>query len=119
MSRTSGTHELTVSAQANLKPVQYLRALKHLAVVNLDFTISPFYPDEASTVGSKLYKVQAERDLEIWKTHLVEVLKDSPSKERKFLRWRISKGQRHHDFPGGVQVVMGEGKLEVIPETPL
>ena len=87
--------------------------------MDLEFTTSPLYPDAAGTVRSELYKLQAEKDVEVWKTNLVQVLKDSPSKERKFLSWRIYKGQRRHDIPRAAQVVVGEGKLEVLPETSL
>ena len=113
MSRTPGTHELIVSAQADPKPVEHLRALNHLAVVGLDFTI---HPDEAGTARSEFYKARAKKDLEVWKTYLVEVLKNSPSKERKFLRWRVYKGHRRRGTPREVQVVV-EGELEVFPET--
>ena len=54
-------------------------------------------------------------DLETWKRHLIEVLKDSPSKERKFLRWKVTEVPNftypHHD------VVVEVGELEVLPET--
>ena len=49
--------------------------------MDLDFTTSPLYGlDEAGTTDGKFYRVQAETDLEMWKRHLIEVLKDNPSK---------------------------------------
>jgi len=107
------------SAQADIKPVEHLRALKRLAVVDLDFVTSPFYLDEFDAGLSELYGALAVKDLGRWKAFLVEVLKDSPSKERKFLRWKVYKGKRHRGFPREVQMVVDEGELEVFPETSL
>lgn len=112
-------HRLIDFTQADTKPLEHLRALRHLAVVDLDFITSPFYPDETGTAKSELYRVRAETDLGVWKAYLIEVLKDSPSNERKFLRWKVYKSLRHHGIPRGIQVVVEEGGLEVFPETSL
>ena len=48
-------------------------------------------------------------DLKAWKRHLVRVLKDGPSNERKCLRWKVYKNQ-------GSSAVLEEGGLEVLPE---
>jgi len=93
--------------------------LKHLAVAELDFTTSPFHAVGPDTAKSDHYKAQVEMDLKAWKACLVEILKDSPSKERKFLRWKVYKSQRHHGISRGAQVVVEEGELEVFPETSL
>ena len=94
--------------------------MKHLAVVDLDLVTSPFCPDEdASTAESELYKARVEMDLNAWKRHVVEILKDSPSEERKFLRWRVHKGQGLDGIFRGAQVVVEETELEVFPETSL
>lgn len=110
------THSL-LFAQVDTKPVESLRSLKHLAVVDLDFTTSPFYPDENGTPKNELYRTQAETDLKVWKGYLIEVLKDSPSEERKFLRWKVCKTLRQLYTSGGAHVVLEEGELEVFPET--
>jgi len=87
--------------------------LKHLAVVDLEFTTSPFYLDEASTVEREIHRARAEVDLNAWKECLAGILKNSPSEQRKFFRWKAYKGRSHHGFPRGVQVVSQEGELEV------
>ena len=87
-------------------------------MVDLNFTTSPFYGlEEAGTPKGELYRTQAKADLTVWKRHLIEVLKDSPSKERKFLRWKVCGSQR--GISRSVQVVIEEGELEVLPETSL
>ena len=105
--------------QADTKSVEHLRVLKQLAVVDLEFTTSPFYLDEATMANRELYKARAEVELNAWKACPIEILKDSPSRERKFFRWKVYKGRRHHGFDNGVQVVNEEGELEVFPETSL
>jgi len=119
LSETPGAHTLIDFTQADTKPVERLRALRHLAVVELDFITSPFHPDETGTAKSDLYRTQVEMDLKAWKACVVEILKDSPSKERKFLRWKVYKSQRPHGIPRGIHVVVEEGELEVFPETSL
>jgi len=109
---------LSFFLQADTKPAEDLRTLRHLSVVDLDFTTSPFYTD-AGTAQSELYKAQAKTDLITWKAYLIEVLKDSPSKERKFLRWKVYEDQRRRGIPRGGHVVVEEGELEVFPETSL
>lgn len=106
-------------AQVDTKSAEHLRALKYLAVVDLEFTTSPFYLDEATTAERERHRARAEVDLIAWKACLIEVLQNSPSKERKFFRWKVYKGRRHHGFISGVQVVSQEGELEVFPETSL
>jgi hypothetical protein len=65
----------------------------------------------------ELRRAQMETDLEEWKVHLIQVLKDSPSKERKFLRWKVSESQLYRDVSEDIVVVVEDGELEVIPET--
>jgi len=91
--------------------------LRRLAVVDLDFLTSPFYPGETGTPASELYGTQVKVDLNTWKAYLIEVLKNSPSKERKFLRWKV--GQNIHAVHRGYHVVLEEGELEVFSETSL
>lgn len=56
-----------------------------------------------------MYRYREETEMKAWKKHLIEVLEDSPSKERKFLRWRVYETQE----------VVEEGELEVLPGTSL
>ena len=56
-----------------------------------------------------------------WKTHSIEVLRDSPSTERKFFKWAVYGGPKY-GTPGvaDVESVMDiEGVLEVGPDTSL
>jgi len=50
-----------------------------------------------------------------WKRGLIDVLKKSPSKERKFLRWRFIATRSYSDYPRSR--VLEKGELEVFPET--
>ena len=113
-------HTFTDFAQVDLKLVEHLRILRHLAVVDLDLSTPPFYPDETDTTAeSEHYRGRVEADLNAWKAYMIEVLKDSHSNERKFLRWKVYKIPRRNDIPRGLQVIAEEGVLEVFPETSL
>jgi len=85
--------------------------------VDLEFNTSPFYLDEATIEERELHRARAEVDLNAWKACLIEILKNSPSKERKLFRWRTYTGRRHQGFGAGLQVISEEGELEVFPET--
>lgn len=59
--------------------------------------------------------------LRAWKAHSIEILRDSPSAERKFLKWEIYGGPKW-GTPGVAEIesVMDvEGVLEVEPDTSL
>jgi len=84
--------------------------LKHLAVVevNLEEGID-HEPPQGGWEGAR----------RIWKRDLVSLLKDSPSTDRKFLRWKVVKSYRRTNGPGrgrAYDVVESE-ELEVLPET--
>ena len=121
MSRTPGTHAHLTLTQADTGAAEDLRSLKRLAVVDLDFLAVMLHLDEIDTTTGELHKAYTERDLKAWKRRLIKVLKDSPSKERKFLRWKVYyEGRRHGAFsPRDIQVVGEEGELEVLPERSL
>ena len=55
--------------------------------------------------------------LKVWKRDVIKVLKDCPSKDRKFLRWKVYEGERRY----GVlrKILVEEGELEVLPEVSL
>ena len=62
------------------------------------------------------FRAQTETDLKAWKRHVIEVLKDSPSEERKFLRWKVYESRRlPYSVSRGTQVVLEQGELEVLP----
>jgi len=64
------------------------------------------------------FRARTETDLNVWKRHVVEILKDSPSKEHKFLRWEVYETRRSpYGIFGGTKVILEEGELEVLPET--
>ena len=104
--------------QTEGEAVGHLRSLKCLAVVEFDF-ITLLFPDEIGTAKGDLRRVQTETYLKLWKAHLVQVLKDSPSKERKFLRWKISERQMPYGVSEYTVIVVENGELEVLPETSL
>lgn len=112
---TPGARTLIDVTQVDTKPAEHLRALRHLAVVELDLITSPFYPYELDTEEIDVYNSRKVVDLKVWKACLVEILKDSPSKERKCLRWEVYKSHRHH----GIQAAVEEGESEVFPEMSL
>ena len=92
--------------------------MKYLAVVEFDF-LTLLFPDETGTAKGELRRAQTETSLKLWKAHLIQVLKDSPSKERKFLRWKISESQMPYGVSECTVVVVENGELEVLPETSL
>ena len=114
--KTSWTHTCTAFAQTDTQVAEHLRSLERLAIVGLDFFASPFRADEVGKANDELYAARIETDLKAWKERLIEVLKDSPSKERKLLRWEVCEKRRSYSF-GYLDVVLEEGELEVLPET--
>lgn len=77
--------------------------MKHLAVVDLDFILHP----------DQIVPTERRNELEAWKRRVIDILKDSPIKERKYLRWKlyIYRGLPYNlvDIPK----VLEEGELEV------
>jgi len=58
-----------------------------------------------------------EEKMNAWKRGLTDVLRDSPSKDRKFLRWRIVY-RRAFAVPQSYGILKS-GELEVFPRTSL
>ena len=85
--------------------------------MDIDFYNCSVSHDEVPLGEQKIgaYMAQTARDLKAWKGHLVEILQDSPSKERKFLRWRVRESRNRG--PGYEYIVVEEGRLEVHPKT--
>lgn len=89
---------------SNFKVFDQLRRLEHLAVVEVDFVQhwTSFYSSDMRNA---------------WKRSFIEVFEDSPSRDRKLLRWRVietRKGiipERHE--------LSESGEMEMFPGTPL
>ena len=54
-----------------------------------------------------------------WKKALIDVLKKSPSEDRKFLRWEITRYAPHPVDGRAVNEVLEAGQMEVLPEPSL
>ena len=98
---------LTTTSQTDSEAIKELRRLKHLAVVDVEL-------DEALD-----YEPPNAVARETWKQELISLLKNSPSAERKFLRWKVAQSYMRTDGRGRVYEVVVNEKLEVLPETPL
>lgn len=84
--------------------------MKHLSVVEVDLEEER----DRKPLGGFW-----EKGREIWKGELIGLLKDSPSTDRKFLRWKVVQSYRNpHGVGRGYDVVETE-ELEVLPETSL
>ena len=93
----------------------HLRSLKRLAVVELDLPIRLILLDCVGKEGHESRGEKTKACLKVWKSHLIRVLKESPSNERKLLRWKVTQLQFHLDVLR--YVVVENGELEVLPET--
>ena len=82
-----------------------------LYFLNLLISLEPI-----SKVEHELHRAQMKADLEVLKAHLIQVLKESPSNERKFLRWKVAEHQYYRGATRNI-VVVENGELEVLPET--
>ena len=60
----------------------------------------------------------ATKALRAWRTHSIEILRDSPSAERKFFKWEVYGGPRY-GVAGTDGVGDAKGVLEVGPDTSL
>ena len=86
-----------------------LRQVEHLAVVEIDLIEVHSDASETQTLLDAL-----KENRRAWKWGLVDVLKSSPSKERKFLRWRVTSSRTYPKSH-----VLETGELEVYPGTSL
>ena len=86
--------------------VRYLQQAKDLAVVEIHLSgpglRSRQPPDELAR-------------LEAWKPRFIDVLKNSPSKNRKFLRWNLVRLTMQPGDPRYMWEVLEAGELEVLP----
>lgn len=81
--------------------MEHLRQAKHLSVV------------EAHFYERKWYHSDSEEDRRVWKMNCIDVLKNSPSKNRKFLRWKVA---QEYTYPIDDYAVIEAEELEVSPE---
>ena len=101
---------LTAPLQSKIQPIEHLRQLEHLSIIDID--LSERKDDE-------LLGAVREKARETWKKRFIGLLKDSPSTDRKFLRWKVVQSyQRPNSFYHAYDVVETE-ELEVFPETTL
>jgi hypothetical protein len=84
--------------------------LKHLAVIDADLEEERDY---------KFLEVDWEKARETWKRELINLLKDSPSTDRKVLRWKIVQSYPHPQGANRVYNVVETEELEVAPSTSL
>lgn len=78
--------------------------------MDIDFFIAISFRDKTDATNRRFLRAETEADLKVWKRGVIEVLKDSASKDRKFLRWRVYGGICN---PGSA--LLEEGELEVLP----
>jgi len=96
----------TIQSQSKSEHVKHLRQLKHLAVVDVDLA-----------EGNSSPEAVREEAREIWKRELTSLLKDSPSTDRKFLRWKVVQSRPRIIGIGRVYDIVENEELEVLPET--
>lgn len=102
---------LITPLQTDSALIKELRRLKHLAVVDVEL--------EEGKGREPADELEREKRRKVWKGELISLLKDSPSTERKFLRWKITQSYLRTDGRGRAFEVMLNEELEVLPETPL
>jgi hypothetical protein len=77
---------LNITSQAyDREQFQLLRQLEHLAVVDVELDLGAKVP------------IDWEKTWVIWEEDLLSVLGDSPSADRKVLRWKVV---RYLEYPG-------------------
>jgi len=112
-SRTSEAHTLVAFTQIDATAVENLQSSEHLAVVELDFLVSPALSDRKDAPKRGRLWAQTETGLKVWKRDVVKVLRGSPSKKRKLLRWKVYETQTRQDLHRGILVE--EVEVEVLP----
>lgn len=101
---TSGIHLLyTLQQYKSDEIVKLLRQAEHLSVVETHFI------EHRDKYSGKLERRKA------WKAGLVDVLKNSPSEDRKFLRWKVSQIHPRATDRFAVHEVVEIEELEVLP----
>jgi hypothetical protein len=94
-----------LESQSDREQFKLFRKLKHLAVIDIDLAQETDHPAGWESTRAT------------YKRELVRILKDSPSRERKFLRWKVvQRRARALDDDRPYDVVEKE-ELEVCQET--
>jgi len=101
-----GIYVFTMSSQSKSEHIKHLRELKHLAVVDVDLAEGSSFPEAIRDEARG-----------IWKRELIRLLKDSPSTDRKFLRWRVVQSRPRIVAVGRAYDIVESEELEVLPET--
>lgn len=94
-----------------------LRKLKHLAIIEVDSIEHNFIEQENNVHDPSRY---ASEDVRInWKRDFIGVLKDSPSRDRKLLRWKVIR--RRDCMPPIIEFYefLESGEMEVFPDASL
>lgn len=99
---------LTITLQPLSENIKHLRQLKHLAIIDLNL-----YEE------TELPKVDREQTRKTWKREFIGLLKDSPSPDRRILRWKVVQGRLCHLNGRFEYDVVEAEELEVFPETSL
>jgi len=99
---------LSTTSQTNSEAIKELRRLTHLSVVDVELEEAVDH-EPASHNGAAR---------EVWKRELISLLKDSPSTERKFLRWKIAKSYPRTSARGRAYRIVVNEELEVSQEAP-
>ena len=102
-----------------VRDAEHLQSLKRLNIVEIDLIAYPPSPDVVGPFERGRRRAQIKTDLNTWKALLIRALKDSPSKERKLVRWKVSE-RNVVVFPFEYYFEdLESGELEVLPERAL
>jgi len=108
--RCQGIHALTTPLQFEDEPIKLLRQLTHLAIIEANLE---------EELDCRPVERALENARETWRRELISLLKDSPSTDRKILRWKLVQNCRHPRGTGRVYNVVETEELEVSPKTSL
>lgn len=108
--------------QTGPQPFDCLRSLKRLAVVGIELlTLQLDLEEITGAAGYESSRAQAVKDWTAWKRNLINVLRDSPSTERKLLRWKVVESEMPNVSGNSARQITPEGteggELEVSPGT--
>ncbi|KAF9645681.1 hypothetical protein BDM02DRAFT_3189524 [Thelephora ganbajun] len=89
--------------------VKHLREAKHLSVVEIH--LAEYVEGRLDQSSNVLGRRKA------WKACLIDVLKNSPSRDRKFLRWKVAKIYSQPDEKRLVREIVETEELEVLSDS--
>lgn len=86
--------------------------------MELEYDTHLFSSDEIDELGGReVCEGKRKAYLKELKKCIIPALKDSPSNERKFLRWKFSENHWYRNPPNEVTDLVEDGVLEVLQET--